>query len=135
MSRALRAGVAVMTKRVLLFLALMGSCVLTSADVHAGGVVHVRLAVEPGGRFLVGRPPAPWLEAGRGTLSLRHHGMGYAHVLGAGPHGVLFAGGKLKPFKWHLRGPEGEWKGGPGEVQIRPPHGHGRGGGRVHLKF
>ena len=124
-----------MTKRALLVLALLAGSVLTSADVHAGGVVHVKLVVEPGGRFLVGRPPAPWLEAGRVTLSLRHHGMFYTHVLGAGPHGVLFAGAKLKPFKWHFRGPDDDWKGGPGDIKIKGPHGHGRGGGHIKLKF
>jgi hypothetical protein len=103
--------------------------------VRAGGVVHVRLVAEPGGRFLVGKPPKLWPEPGRVTLSLRHHGMVHAHVLGAGPHGVLFAGGKLKPLRWHLKGPSGDVKVGSGGHKVKPPHGPGRGGGHIKLEF
>jgi hypothetical protein len=124
-----------MLQRALLVLAVCAASLLTSSDVRAGAVVHVKLVAAPGGMFLVGRPPHLDFEPARVTMSLRHHGMVHAHVLGAGPHGVLFAGAKLRPLKWHLKGRGGDLKVGPGGIKIKPPHGRGHGGGHIKLKF
>jgi hypothetical protein len=86
---------------------------------------------EPGGHFFVGKPPHLWPEPSRVTLALRHRGKLHVHVLGAGPGGVLFAGGKLRPFKWHVKGPGGSFKAGPGGLKLKGPKGHGHGGFKV----
>ena len=124
-----------MYKRALLFLALCSAILLASSDVRAGGVIHVKLKAGAGGMFLVGRPPHVDFEPARVTLTLRHHGMVHWHVIGAGPHGVLWAGAKVKPLKWHFKGPGGSVKVNPGGIKIKPPHGRGHGGGRIKLKF
>ena len=124
-----------MIGRALLFAALLGTILLASSDVRAGGAIHLKLKAEPGGHFLVARPPHLDFEPARLTLSLRQHGVVHWRVLGAGPHGVLFAGAKIRPFKWHVKGPAGDIKIGPGGLKIKPPHGHGRGGGRFKVKF
>ncbi len=116
-------------------MALLASILLASSDVRAGGVVHLKLKAHVSGGFFVAPLPPLAFEPARVTLSLHHHGMVYAHVIGMGPGAVVFAGGKIKPLKWHIRGPGGDLKVGPGGIKLKGPHGHGRGGGRIKLKF
>jgi hypothetical protein len=69
------------------------------------------------------------------ALSLRQHGVVHWRVLGAGPHGVLFAGAKLEPLQWHATGPAGDIEIGPSGLEIELPRGRGRGGGHFKVKF
>jgi hypothetical protein len=127
-------GAKVMTPKALLLAALCASCLFVSSDVRAGGSVHVKLVAEPGGRFFVAKPPHLWPEPSHVTLALRQHGKLHVRMLGVGPGGVFFAGGKLSPVKWHFLGPGGNVKVGPGGFKLKGPHGHGHGGG-VKIKF
>ena len=94
-SRVLAPIVAALAAFVLLVpLAFAGASISASASAS----VNVKLAPDPGGLFLVGRPPVPVVRPHRITLGVMSAGVYRTRVIGLSASRVVYVGARARPF-------------------------------------